>query len=114
MNTKTLLKPAAALLTLATLVLGPSAQVAAADQTTPAEPPATPQMPMMGGAQAPGGAGGMMPGMMRGGPGSMGMKNPQMMQQHWDAMQTHMTTMETRMANIESLLRELVALQKVK
>lgn len=114
MKTKTLPTPAAALLTLATIVLGPSAPVAAADQTTPAEPPSNPQMPMMGGAQVPGGPGGMMPGMMRGGPGPMGMMNPQMMQQHWEAMQTHMTTMETRMANIESLLRELVALQKGK
>ena len=114
MNTKTLLTPAIAGLTLAILLPGFSAQVAAADPTTPAEPQATPQMPMMGGAQAPGGPGGMMPGTMRGGPGTMGMMNPQMMQQHWDAMQTHMTTMETRMANIESLLRDLVALQKGK
>ena len=44
----------------------------------------------------------------------MGMMNPQLMQQHWDAMQAHMKVMETHMANIEALLKELVAQGKSK
>jgi hypothetical protein len=113
-------KSTAAALVIAAAMAGAAASAGAADQTTPpaqadqTTPPAMQQMPMMGQSQAPVGPGGMMPGMMRGGPWPMGMMNPQLMQQHWDAMQAHMKVMETHMANIEALLKELVAQGKSK
>jgi hypothetical protein len=102
--------PTIAAMSLAIPLLAVPLGTVLAEETTPAQAPATPMMP--------GGKGGMMPGQ----PGGMGrMMSPEMMQkrqemmmQRQEMMQKHMATMEGHLANIEALLRELVALNKAK
>jgi hypothetical protein len=92
-------QPTRALILLISLVAAPLGGVLGEEPAVPQEPAA----PMM-----QKGPGGMMPG----GPGRMGMMNPQMRMQRQQMRQEHMARMEGYLANIEALLRELVELNK--